>query len=321
LVPVVSHGNGHGSGTATAAVAIRPTSQLAAVKRICVKYLVMGTWGTGIFDSDLARDVRGEWRDGILDGQDPSPLAQRLIDTVAPDDSEPGEAAVFWIALAAAQAETGRLDPAIRDKTLQIIDSGADLALWTQEDATAAKRRQKALESLASKLRGPQPAPKLLRRPKALGVAFDVGDVIYLRNPDTGAEALAVVVDHNHDTSFPSPVIEMLLWEGATIPAASELATLPTLLTTVPLLREDAPNRIRPRLQVVVTGGKKNIFGPHIGRVIAKGINRNPSGDHRNGRVAGGDVLTSYTSWPGVLLEIGTSSYQADLELTRQHNQ
>jgi hypothetical protein len=34
----------------------------------------VGSWGTGIFSDDLAADVRGDWCDAIIDGEDPAGL-------------------------------------------------------------------------------------------------------------------------------------------------------------------------------------------------------------------------------------------------------
>ena len=40
------------------------------------------------------------------------------------------EACVFWLALAATQSKLGRLIDLVRDRAIEIIDSGADLRRW-----------------------------------------------------------------------------------------------------------------------------------------------------------------------------------------------
>jgi hypothetical protein len=86
----------------------------------------MGAWGTGVFDNDVAADVRSAWRDGVIDGNDlPALTAQITKDLLFA-----GEEDVFWPALAAAQHETGRLDDAVRDRALEVMDAPLDADEW-----------------------------------------------------------------------------------------------------------------------------------------------------------------------------------------------
>jgi hypothetical protein len=100
------------------------------------------------------------------------------------------------MALAAAEMETGRLFPEVRDLALAIIDGAGDVDRWREDgDASLARQRERVLEHLAAKLRGPK--PKRLRRPVALSVPLEVGDVVRVRAQREGEnEALVVVVGH-----------------------------------------------------------------------------------------------------------------------------
>jgi hypothetical protein len=40
----------------------------------------MGAWGWGVFSNDLAADVRGAWREAILDGADAAEASSRIIE-------------------------------------------------------------------------------------------------------------------------------------------------------------------------------------------------------------------------------------------------
>ena len=122
----------------------------------------MGSWGTALFSDDLAADVRADWRDAILDGAEPEDLTRRLVDRYAPGRSDDRDTLVFWMALAAAQMETGRLDRVVRNCALAIIDAGGDVATWREQDESLGRQRQKVLDCLAQKLRAPQPKPKRL---------------------------------------------------------------------------------------------------------------------------------------------------------------
>lgn len=135
---------------------------------------------------------------------------------------------VARLALAAAQSQTGRLQPEVRDRTLELIENGGDLEVW-REEPTFAKQREKVLAKLAEKLRGPQPPPKTLKRPKFRPSPLDVGDVVLIRGDE--GEGLLVVVGHWTSANPPAsnPVLAQLLWDGGEIPDAETLSTLPLL--------------------------------------------------------------------------------------------
>lgn len=59
----------------------------------------MGTWGTGLYDNDIARDVRGDYIDGLRRGKDGKQLFQSLLDSYR---DEP-DMTLFWLSLADTQ--------------------------------------------------------------------------------------------------------------------------------------------------------------------------------------------------------------------------
>ena len=103
----------------------------------------MGAWGTAIFSEDSASDVRDEWREAILDGLSPEDATQRLLETFDDHLEEADTERLFWMALAAAQMETGRLLPDVCDRALAIIDGGGDVDRW-REDGDESLARQRA---------------------------------------------------------------------------------------------------------------------------------------------------------------------------------
>jgi hypothetical protein len=275
----------------------------------------VGAWGTRIFESDIAMDVRGAWRDAILDGLDAKTATERLNAAFedAREDVEDGP--VFCLALAAAQMETGRLLPDVRDRALDLIDAGGDVQRWAEEDEALGRRRRRVLDRLAEKLRGPQPQPKRIRRPRSYAVPFDVGDVVRVRAPDGSAEALLLVVGHEEE-GFPGrrdPVLATLLWDGGAVPAREQLEQLPVLLTDEPGGR----TRLRPDLTVATTHRKDSVFGPHLGEVVAKGIEPPALPDHHDGALWRGSVVTGWTEWPNVARWVGGPAFRRQLELTR----
>jgi uncharacterized protein DUF4259 len=225
----------------------------------------MGAWGTAIFSDDTALDIRDEWRDAILDGLSAEEATARLLksfDDYLGDDEDTEK--LFWMALAAAQFETGRLVPEVRDRALAIIEGGGDVGRWYEDgDEVSARQRERVLERLASKLRGPQPKPKRLRRTPSLSIPFDVGDVVRVYEEDGANEALVVVVGHM-DTRERDPVVAAVDWGGGLLPAPDALSRLSVLPDPY------APDR--KLLIWVTTLAKKDVFGAHVGEVVAKGV-------------------------------------------------
>jgi hypothetical protein len=225
----------------------------------------MGAWGTAIFSDDTALDIRDEWREAILDGLSAEEATARLLksfDDYFGDDEETEK--LFWMAFAAAQFETGRLLPEVRDRALAIIDGGGDVARWDEDgDEVSARQRERVLERLAAKLRGPQPKPKRLRRTPSLSIPFDVGDVVRVYEEDGANEALVVVVGHMN-AGGRDPVVAALDWEGGAVPAPDALSRLSVLPDPY------APDR--KLLIWVTTLSKKDVFGAHVGEVVAKAV-------------------------------------------------
>jgi hypothetical protein len=238
----------------------------------------MGAWGPGIFDNDLAADVRDEWREAIRAGEDAAAATARIREELESDD-EPSRTE-FWTGLAAAQSETGRLQPDVRDRALAVVAEGGDLELWEGDVERAA-----ALGELAERLRGPQRKPKRLRRHKAgpdPGVA--TGDVLRIRSPDERRAALFHVLDVSRERGERWPVLLGLFWPPASpsapLPPEDELARLPYLSTT-DLTAFEPGEQIPPSLPctyphvfAVMVGEPGDAFGPSIGEVVARGIAR-----------------------------------------------
>jgi hypothetical protein len=226
----------------------------------------LGAWGTAIFADDTASDIRDEWRNAVLDGLSAEDATQRLLESFDEYLEDADTEKLFWMALAAAQMETGRLLPEVRDRALAIIDAGGDVDRWREDgDASLARQRERVLERLAAKLRGPQPKPKRLRRPVALSVPLELGDVVRVRAQREGEnEALVVVVGHGEGLAPGelNPIVAPLAWDGRKLPKRDRIASMPFLPDPV------VPDK--PLLILVSTFSKKDVFGPELGEVVAQ---------------------------------------------------
>jgi hypothetical protein len=91
----------------------------------------MDAWESGIFDDDLAADMRADWEAELVAGASPADATRRLVeewtDEVA--GSRPLTAS-FWIALAALQLQACALDADVRDRAVRAISRGDDLERW-----------------------------------------------------------------------------------------------------------------------------------------------------------------------------------------------
>lgn len=173
----------------------------------------MGTWGTGLFSSDMARDIRDFYRERIEDGTEDTEATRLTVETFRHCLDDPEEGTVYLLALAVTQSKIGRLDPVIRHKALAAIDSGADLATWEHENPKLLPKRREVLTKARAQLTGPQPARKRLRPPPRPSCGLIAGDILALKLPH-GVELLRVVHVKPHRRGE-TPYLERLEATGA----------------------------------------------------------------------------------------------------------
>jgi hypothetical protein len=183
----------------------------------------VGTWGTALFSNDLALDVRDEYKELLTDGvTDVEATQQVLRDQLngLADDSD--EAAIIWLALAVTQSRLGRLDPAVAERAVQIIDAGGDLHQWGEAGAEKVARRRAALQKARAQLTGPQPPRRQLRHPST---SLQPGDV--LADPTRDGRYILLRVAR---IGRGVPVVRLLFYAGQHIPPLDEIAGLPDYL-------------------------------------------------------------------------------------------
>lgn len=241
------------------------------------------------------------------------------------------ECIVAWTALAAAQMQTGRLQPDVRDRTLALIEGGGDLVYW-REEPTFAKQREQVLAKLAEKLGGPQPAPKTLKRAKFRPSPLDVGDVVHVRNQigNEENEALFVVVDlmQWHNPPGTIPVLAQFLWHGGPIPDVETLKTMPLIHEELvgpdgDFWRELTGAKYQgpvPHLWWVTCPTRGKYAFKHYGTVVTTGVLRPDAGDHLRDQSRGfGDgPSVSWGSWDSIAYFSGGEWYARMVEATKR---
>ena len=108
----------------------------------------MGTWGTGIFDDDLAADIQGDFDQALEDGLTVKEATQRVIEAYQEVLEDEDEGPVVYLALATLQLEQDELQPEIRKKALEIIETGKGLARWEEAGGEELAERKQVLEDL-----------------------------------------------------------------------------------------------------------------------------------------------------------------------------
>lgn len=125
----------------------------------------MGVWGTAIFSDDLAADIRGEYNALLSIGKENDEAERLLFDHYCEiiqgdDEEEP----VFWMALALAEWNKGRLSPFVKQKALNILDNGGDLERWNEPgNEKNYQKRQTVIRDLRNKLLSEMPPKKRMK--------------------------------------------------------------------------------------------------------------------------------------------------------------
>ncbi|MET4060743.1 hypothetical protein ABIB35_002299 [Arthrobacter sp. UYP6] len=185
----------------------------------------MGAWGTGIFANDTAADIRGEYREHLEDQVPDEDATRRVVESFAYllRQDNAGE---LWMALAAAQAQVGRLDDGVLAAALVAIDQGSGLDVWAEAGPADLAQRVAALQKLRHQLTGPQPERKKLRRPwRHEETELAAGDVLSYAD-DQGRMTLFRVAGIKRARVGDMPCLEWLDWTGSSAPGARQLALL-----------------------------------------------------------------------------------------------
>lgn len=236
----------------------------------------VGTWGTGVFSSDEAADLRDDWREALLTGMSPEAASQSLAKQHAWMLADSEFRPLYWIALAAAQHETGRLLPDVRDNALEAIARGGDVRRYAEEEPRLGKQRAAVLEHLAGELRGPARPPVRLRRSRPKQTVLVKRDVISVEGLKSKRQAVLAVVGiaRGWPRGTTEPVLAPLRWLSPEPPSIEVLPTLPILTS-----RWSAGLQRRHPKPVLFVPGETRRFGTFadFGQVVARGIPRDDS--------------------------------------------
>jgi hypothetical protein len=120
----------------------------------------MGAWGSGLWEDDLSCDIQDEWNELMDEGVSPRKATKIILKSWQEefsdyDDEEDKQAdeSILFISLAGLQMRHRVLTASVKKKAIQLIEKGADLALWEEVDDESYKERIKVLEEFKNKLK------------------------------------------------------------------------------------------------------------------------------------------------------------------------
>lgn len=140
----------------------------------------MGAWGTGISSNDTYADIYDQFIDFYNEGLPVPEITQRLIAQNQETINLQEDATNFWFAIANGQWECKALDKDILVKVQQIVQTGEDLAVWKELDASPAdlKTREKVLKKFLTKLQTEKDKPRKRTKKKFYNSIFKKGDCL-----------------------------------------------------------------------------------------------------------------------------------------------
>jgi hypothetical protein len=112
----------------------------------------VGTWGTGLFDDDVAADARSSFEEAIRSGQSPDRAAALVLEELEEEAKDPDDAPVLTLALASLLLDSGVRDHPLFDAAREIIESGEGLERWEEAGEAALAQRRAVYGQLAERL-------------------------------------------------------------------------------------------------------------------------------------------------------------------------
>jgi hypothetical protein len=142
----------------------------------------VGVWGTGLYSSDFAMDLRTTIAAVARLPFDADKIAEILcqVEPEAAGNPDDADHFTFWLVVADQMAKRSMLTGIVRDRAIMIIDSGTDIAMAGKlgMSAAALRNRRKMLLEVRGRLVTQPPAVRprtVLKKPQPL--LMEVGNV------------------------------------------------------------------------------------------------------------------------------------------------
>ena len=137
----------------------------------------MGTWGTGIYDNDIAADVRDEYISKLRGGKTDEEAMKEVLSENYTSFMDENEMYDVVLPLADTMWKYGRLDTDIREAALQLAAIELDTDRWKEE--ANRESRERHLKRLVKKLNSEMPARKRISIPRPFVSGWKEKEVYY----------------------------------------------------------------------------------------------------------------------------------------------
>lgn len=142
----------------------------------------MGTWSTSINGNDTAQDLKSEYQAAFFYNDVETALEK--IDAYVRsmfDETDEEEWSCYYYSLADFMWKHGILTDQVRNRAIEMIDSGFGLDIWAEEGTATLNKRKKELKKFRDKLMSPQPAPKKINIKFYTSPIFEPGDLVAIQ--------------------------------------------------------------------------------------------------------------------------------------------
>lgn len=162
----------------------------------------MGAWGTSITGNDTAQDLRTEYQAAFFyyDVETALEKIYAYVRAEGINEADEEEWCNYYYSLTDFMFKKGILTDCVKEKALQMIDSGFGLEVWEESGVTVLEKRKKVLAEFKDKICSPQPPKKKIRINLFMKPIFNVGDVVAIRLKT--ADKTYLVKDSRFDEAF-----------------------------------------------------------------------------------------------------------------------
>ncbi len=227
----------------------------------------MNKHGVEIFSNKLALEIRQEFLKLIRQGISPGDAVRQLLSKFKIDPARPEVYTTFWLALAAAQWQSGKLTEDVKNAAIMIIEEGYDLRHW-DHDFTMMQQRQHVLDELYSQI-DPSHHHGLNIISVRRESPFKPGDAIGYIMPSKAYMIFRVLKIHN-DEKASAPICDICDWCGYKFPSNEEIVSLPC--AQVPGTAVINGRRIKGHSLICIASHTQKSFPKYRAGIISRGL-------------------------------------------------
>ena len=153
----------------------------------------MGAWNASINGNDTAQDLKKEYQAAFFYNDVETALAKidDYIRRDGYDESDEEEWCDYYYSLADFMWKHGILTDEVRERAVEMIDSGFGLELWEEAGAKTLEKRKSILVEFRKKLLSPQPPKKKITIKLYLNPIFETGDLVAIQLQTTDKHYMA----------------------------------------------------------------------------------------------------------------------------------